>query len=121
MLFISVIILISKTSLSGGRWIISEIIYCYPHLQVTVIFKLLGVLFWFIVYPIDTMKTIIQTNSVRDKTVSIRDTFQDILNNRGLKGFFTGLTPTIFRSIIANIILLNTNEYSHSVFDKYTV
>jgi len=62
-----------------------------------------GIALWFTTFPIDVIKTKIQTDSFHSpKYKGMRDCFSSTLKMSGLKGLYKGLTPCLLRAVPAN-------------------
>lgn len=78
-----------------------------------------GVSMWVVVFPIDTIKTQLQSSS---KKQSMLDVTKEIYKNRGgIKGFFPGIGPAILRSFPANAATFLGVELTHSLFKEYGI
>ena len=76
-----------------------------------------GVSMWVVVFPIDTIKTQLQSSS---KKQSMLEVTRQIYSTRGgIKGFFPGIGPAILRSFPANAATFLGVELTHSFFKKY--
>lgn len=81
---------------------------------------LAGISMWICVFPIDTIKTQLQSSSTR--SLSMLEVTRDIYNKRGgIRGFYPGLGPALLRSIPANAATFLGVELVHSFFNKYSV
>jgi len=62
-----------------------------------------GICFWFAVFPIDVIKTKIQTDSVTNPQFkSMMDSVRQTYKKQGMNGFWRGLTPCLMRAIPVN-------------------
>lgn len=62
-----------------------------------------GYAMWFTVYPIDFVKSRLQTDNLENpKYKGIKDVVKYTFKTEGIKGFFKGFTPTILRAAPAN-------------------
>lgn len=78
-----------------------------------------GVAMWTGVFPLDTVKTKLQTG---EKRTSFKRAVQEIYVTRGgLKGFFPGLGPALLRSFPANAATFVGVELTHSIFKEMKV
>ncbi|CAH01650.1 carnitine:acyl carnitine antiporter [Kluyveromyces lactis] len=76
-----------------------------------------GVSMWVVVFPIDTVKTQLQSSSKRQSMLEVT---RMIYNTRGgIKGFFPGVGPAILRSFPANAATFLGVELTHSLFKKF--
>jgi solute carrier family 25 (mitochondrial carnitine/acylcarnitine transporter), member 20/29 len=80
---------------------------------------LTGVLTWFITYPFDTLKTVIQTDYDK-KTLSQLEAYKKLVRENNSRFFilFKGLTPTLVRAFFSNAVIFYTNEMCHSILEK---
>lgn len=68
---------------------------------------------WFTSYPIDIVKSKMQTDSLNPKEQQYKgtlDCFKKIYQTNGIKGFFRGFTPTILRAAPVNACTFYTFE-----------
>lgn len=66
---------------------------------------LAGVTLWFATFPIDMIKTKIQTDSLQNPAYkSMKDCFQKVYQANGLRGLYKGLAPCLFRAVPANSV-----------------
>ena len=70
-------------------------------------------------YPFDTIKTIIQVQSLSERTMTQLEAFKMVLNDSGVNGLFKGLMPCIIRAFITNAVIFYSNEVIHQVADPY--
>jgi len=68
-----------------------------------------GIIMWLFVFPIDLVKTNIQTVDLPNKTTIINASKQ-IWYNNGVKGFFNGLLPCLVRAPLINAATFFTFE-----------
>lgn len=72
-----------------------------------------GYAMWFTAYPIDVVKSKMQTDSLNPKEQQYKgtlDCFKQIYKANGIKGFFRGFTPTILRAAPVNACTFYTFE-----------
>lgn len=72
-----------------------------------------GYAMWFTAYPIDIVKSKLQTDSLNPKEQQYKgtlDCFRQIYQTNGIKGFFRGFTPTILRAAPVNACTFYTFE-----------
>ncbi|KAH3903098.1 organic acid transporter SCDLUD_000710 [Saccharomycodes ludwigii] len=69
-----------------------------------------GCLLWCMVYPIDVVKSIIQTSDLRNKNIKMTTVFSNLYKEVGWKGLFKGFGPTIIRAAPANAATFATFE-----------
>ncbi|SCU97247.1 LAMI_0F09384g1_1 [Lachancea mirantina] len=77
-----------------------------------------GVSMWLGVFPIDTLKTKLQSGS---GSMSMTGAAREIYVARGIKGFFPGVGPALLRSFPANAATFLGVELTHALFRKYNV
>ena len=62
-----------------------------------------GVTFWGISFPLDTIKTLYQTdNLAKPKYKNLVQAFQTTIKEKGVKGLYKGFQPCMIRSIPIN-------------------
>ena len=81
---------------------------------------LAGVATWFISYPFDTLKTIIQTYEGGSKSLTQIEAYRKVArdSNTLILGLFKGLSPTLIRAFFVNAVIFYTNDLCHEIFDK---
>jgi hypothetical protein len=80
-----------------------------------------GVLSWLVVYPLDCVKSVIQTSpstTNQDKGKNLLQVIRREYNNHGIKFFFRGLTPTILRAVPVNAITFLIYEKSLEIMQN---
>nr|QKK35434.1 mitochondrial Crc1 [Starmerella bombicola] len=75
-----------------------------------------GVAMWVPVFPIDTIKSNLQSSEV---PVSISQVTKNIYARGGLKAFFPGVGPALARSFPANAATFAGVELTHQAFKKF--
>ncbi|CCC68768.1 hypothetical protein NCAS_0B06840 [Naumovozyma castellii] len=78
-----------------------------------------GMSMWLVVFPIDTIKTKLQSSSGSQSMVAA--TREIYVKRGGIKGFFPGLGPALLRSFPANAATFLGVELTHSLFKKYNI
>lgn len=74
-----------------------------PGLRLCLYGAMSGYAMWLSVYPIDFIKSRIQTDSLETpKYKGIKDVVRTVFKEQGVKGFFKGFVPTILRAAPAN-------------------
>ncbi len=63
-------------------------------------FRIYSMLSWAPVYPIDVVKTLIQANDGTEKSSSALDVSIQLFQDRGIGGFFDGITPKMLRAAV---------------------
>ena len=61
---------------------------------------LTGMASWIPVYPIDVVKTLVQANDGSSEGSSALEVTKQLYSDRGVRGFFDGLTPKMLRAAI---------------------
>ncbi|KAG7665456.1 YMC2 [[Candida] subhashii] len=91
--------LISRELKKNKDWIRSDI----PGWKLCMFGGLSGYTLWIAIYPIDVIKSKLQTDSLTKPNYrgSI-DVFRDVFAKSGIKGFYKGFLPTILRAAPAN-------------------
>eukprot|EP01117_Protostelium_nocturnum_P004152 TRINITY_DN15458_c0_g1_i1.p1 TRINITY_DN15458_c0_g1~~TRINITY_DN15458_c0_g1_i1.p1 ORF type:complete len:312 (-),score=76.22 TRINITY_DN15458_c0_g1_i1:5-940(-) len=78
-----------------------------------------GLACWTIAYPIDTIKSIIQTqhfDPVKRKYKGTIDATVQLAKQQGIKGFYNGFLPCIYRSFISNAVCFWAYERARSIY-----
>ncbi|KAK9371301.1 mitochondrial carrier domain-containing protein [Lipomyces kononenkoae] len=75
-----------------------------------------GVAMWIAVFPIDTIKSQLQTSETHTNIARVTSS---IYKAGGIKAFFPGLGPALARSFPANAATFVGVELTHKFFDKY--
>jgi solute carrier family 25 carnitine/acylcarnitine transporter 20/29 len=79
-----------------------------------------GTVGWFLVYPIDVIKTRIQIDGIGEKSYSgIVDCARKSFKEEGPRVFFKGLTPTLVRAFPANAVIFLVYAKINSFFHKW--
>ncbi|KAF8413850.1 hypothetical protein HHK36_001844 [Tetracentron sinense] len=74
-----------------------------------------GVAFWSVVLPFDVAKTVIQTAPERSSSRNPFRILSSIYRSGGLKGCYTGLSPTLVRAFPANAAAIVTWEFAAKI------
>jgi solute carrier family 25 S-adenosylmethionine transporter 26 len=69
-----------------------------------------------IIFPIDTMKTMIQTNS---HIVTTQQAFQALLRNRNVFNFYAGVAPAVVGSIPSSALYFGTYETMKQILRRH--
>lgn len=77
-----------------------------------------GISMWIGVFPIDTIKTQLQSSNVKQ---SMWEATKNIYKNSGIRGFFPGIAPALMRSFPANAATFLGVEITHSLFKTYNI
>lgn len=75
-----------------------------------------GIAYWLLVLPADVVKTRMQISSSA-KYKSFRGELMKIVRQQGLRGLYSGLTPTLIRAFPANAVQFLAWEYSTRYFN----
>jgi solute carrier family 25 carnitine/acylcarnitine transporter 20/29 len=70
-----------------------------------------GIIGWASTYPIDVVKTIIQSDNAK-RSMTMVDCFKRIFQSSGVMGMFNGLYATILRAFPTNVAILGTFHLS---------
>lgn len=89
-------------------------ISCY-YFNVTSIFTFLGVLSWSICYPVDVIKTRIQTAPTL--YTSSLDCLKKTIAYGGYSSLFRGLTPTVIRAFPVNAVTFTLVTWTMRLFE----
>ena len=73
-----------------------------------------GAFSWFVSYPFDIFKTVIQ--STEHQKLTMKEVALDLYRKEGSRAFFKGYTTTAFRSFISNAVTLPTFDYLNENF-----
>jgi len=66
-----------------------------------------GVLFWSAIYPLDVIKSFLQSDNIKNKQYNgIFDCANKLYKTGGIGTFYKGLTPCLIRAIPANALML---------------
>ena len=81
---------------------------------------LAGGLSWLIVMPFDYIKTQIQSQNFSQplKYKGILDCASQTYRNHGLRKFYAGVIPTVFRGAFVNAVIFVTFEWLFKIWDK---
>lgn len=63
-------------------------------------FRIYSMLSWAPVYPVDVVKTLIQANDGTEESSSALDVSIQLFQDRGIGGFFDGITPKMLRAAV---------------------
>lgn len=73
-----------------------------------------GVAFWSSVYPVDLVKSRMQTSPTK---ISFANMFATIYKESGVRGLYAGVGPCLVRAFPANAALFATVEFCHKMLD----
>ena len=79
---------------------------------------LAGICDWLLVFPIDIVKTILQSNT-KPNPPRVGQIIRTILAERGAAGFYFGLAPALIRAVPANIACFGAVEATHAMINRY--
>ena len=82
-----------------------------------------GLTYWTIIYPIDTLKSEIQTqdylsNVNNGNKVGIWTMLKNRYYNKGFRSLYNGLGVTVPRAILSNAVIFGSYEYSRKFWDN---
>lgn len=80
-----------------------------------------GIATWVVTYPFDTVKTIIQTMPLKDKTPRQIEVFRNLHEIGGVKEIFRGASPSLLLSVIFSSCQFLFFDISKTVITKFTV
>jgi hypothetical protein len=79
-----------------------------------------GVGYWSLCYPLDIIKSTIQTDSPSErKYKTISQTAKMIYKEFGMKGFYRGFTPCLVRSFPANAVCFTAYEMTKKKLENF--
>lgn len=77
-----------------------------------------GVVSWTIIYPVDMLKSRIQTDGITSrKYTSAYDCLQKSIKSGGVSSLFRGLTPTIIRAFPVNAVTFSVVTWTMRLCD----
>ncbi|XP_022910160.1 mitochondrial ornithine transporter 1 [Onthophagus taurus] len=76
-----------------------------------------GLIFWTVTYPADVVKSRVQI-SKKTATKGLVGMLYQIGRNEGVRALYSGLTPTLVRTVPATAVLFLTYEYSKKVLHQ---
>ena len=77
-----------------------------------------GAAYWASIYPIDTIKSILQTDTTLYKQTK-GNRWAAVAKSLGIRGMFRGLGCTLIRAVPANAVLFLSFEYAYRVFSPF--
>ncbi|CBK24948.2 uncharacterized protein [Blastocystis hominis] len=77
-----------------------------------------GATYWASIYPIDTIKSILQTDTTLYKQAK-GNRWAVVARSLGVRGMFRGLGCTLIRAVPANAVLFLSFEYAYRVFNSF--
>lgn len=82
-----------------------------------------GICLWFVIYPVDCIKSRIQVLSMFGKQTGFIRTLLSVVRTEGIAALYSGLKATLIRAFPANAALFLAYEYSRkmmmSQFEAY--
>ena len=81
-----------------------------------------GPTLWLMVYPMDVIKSRLQTDALDKKSRTYKGTLdcaRQIFAQNGWRGFFRGLIPTLARAPISNSATFVTYEFAARHLERY--
>lgn len=84
-----------------------------------------GVAYWSAIYPIDLVKSRMQTSENKSGTLSFRQEFIRVYRSSGATGLYKGIGVTVPRAVISNAVIFGVYEQTlkqlDNMFPKQTV
>eukprot|EP01130_Rhizamoeba_saxonica_P014816 TRINITY_DN6511_c0_g1_i1.p1 TRINITY_DN6511_c0_g1~~TRINITY_DN6511_c0_g1_i1.p1 ORF type:complete len:113 (-),score=16.12 TRINITY_DN6511_c0_g1_i1:54-392(-) len=77
-----------------------------------------GVAFWMVVYPIDMIKTNLQSDFLNESRRSIRSCVKSTYKTHGLYGFYRGVSISLLRAFPVNACGFVAFEYGQKLLIK---
>ena len=77
-----------------------------------------GPISWFMTYPLDTLKTQMQTDHLASPVWTVRKYLQHLARTRLLLTLYNGLGTVLMRSVLTNLLYFNVWENSLSFFER---
>ncbi|KAM6148979.1 mitochondrial ornithine transporter 2 [Erethizon dorsatum] len=74
-----------------------------------------GICLWFVIFPVDCIKSRIQVLSMHGKQAGFIGTFLSVVRNEGILALYSGLKATLIRAIPSNAALFLAYEYSRKM------
>ena len=87
------------------------------HLEVIAAGSIAGVWYWALPFPIDTVKTVMQTEAVSTTPAGIVSTARAIYARGGIRAFYRGLLPSLVRGAPGSAAILYTTELTLRMLD----
>ena len=81
---------------------------------------LAGTAYWVVMYPLDVIKSKLQTQSYRQPSRGIIECSRFVLQKEGMKGLYCGLFPCLLRSFPANAASFVAYELALQTIASYT-
>ena len=78
-----------------------------------------GLLSWLVIYPIDTVKTVIQRDSLDNRKWTVFKYLKYLKEQKKLKTLFNGLPAVLVRSAPGNFIFFTVWEYTFNLIETY--
>jgi len=78
-----------------------------------------GLVCWFITYPLDTVKTIIQTASLNSKSPKQKDVYKELYKKGGILEFYRGSRPSLIYSVGFSALMFVFFEISRNLLFHY--
>ncbi|KAI4502628.1 hypothetical protein M0802_002540 [Mischocyttarus mexicanus] len=75
-----------------------------------------GTVLWLVVFPADVVKSRIQVQNLKTPALVVT---QDIIKKEGIRALYSGLTPTLIRTVPATATLFITYEYSKKLMHRF--
>ncbi|KAL1455576.1 hypothetical protein WDU94_009660 [Cyamophila willieti] len=77
-----------------------------------------GILLWTVIFPFDVVKSRIQASS-QQNSVNMLTQMSDIVKKEGFMTLYSGLQPTLIRTIPASAVLFLVYEYSKKIMNHF--
>ena len=78
-----------------------------------------GMSYWTVMYPADTVKSVMQTTAVGSGSSSFFATFVSLYRSVGLRGLYVGLSPTCVRAAPSNAVIFLGYEWSNRLLGAW--
>jgi hypothetical protein len=65
---------------------------------------------WALMYPIDVIKTIIQSD-ISDNTLKQRDVLNKLIKEKGISSLYKGISICLIRAFFVSAVFFNVNEF----------
>lgn len=78
-----------------------------------------GVITWLVSLPADSIKTRLQTSSMKTYPRGVRSVFPIMMKEGGFLAFYRGVTTVMVRAFIANAACFYGFEFAFNIMDKF--
>jgi solute carrier family 25 (mitochondrial carnitine/acylcarnitine transporter), member 20/29 len=79
-----------------------------------------GMAYWTLIYPVDTVKSIIQSRSIQEGSGGAWSVAAEVYREQGVKGLYRGLSPALLRAFPACAATFTAFEWTLRGFDWVT-